>query len=112
MAEASVTAVPSRDEAFGLVALESIAVGTPVVASRVGGLAEIVRDGIDGFLVPPDDPKALAEKLAVLLSNRELRDQIGRNARQRFLDTFEQSKVVQEQANWFERIVAEAVQRG
>jgi len=112
MAEASVTAVPSRDEAFGLVALESMAVGTPVVASRVGGLAEIVRDGIDGFLVPPDDPKALAEKLAVLLSDREIRDQIGRNARQRFLDTFEQSKVVQEQANWFERIVAEAVQRG
>ena len=112
MASSYAVLVPSRADNLPNVCIESLAVGTPVVASRVGGIVDIVRDGLDGYLVPPDDPKALAEKLAVLLSNRELRDQIGRNARQRFLDTFEQSKVVQEQANWFERIVAEAVQRG
>lgn len=57
---------PSRREGLGLVALEAFARGRPVVASRVGGLAESVVDGVDGFLVPPDDPKALAAALARL----------------------------------------------
>ncbi len=57
---------PSRREGLGLVALEAFTRGRPVVASAVGGLAESVRDGIDGFLVPPDDPKALAAALARL----------------------------------------------
>jgi glycosyltransferase involved in cell wall biosynthesis len=57
---------PSRREGLGLVALEAFARGRPVVASRVGGLAESVADGVDGFLVPPEDPKALAAALARL----------------------------------------------
>jgi glycosyltransferase involved in cell wall biosynthesis len=57
---------PSRREGLGLVALEAFARGRPVVASRVGGLAESVVDGVDGFLVPPDDPQALAAALARL----------------------------------------------
>ncbi|MGQ9699024.1 MAG: glycosyltransferase family 4 protein [Armatimonadota bacterium] len=108
MARAEVTVVPSRDEAFGLVALESMAVGTPVVASRVGGLAEIVRDGIDGFLVPPGDPEALADRLVLLLSNRGLRERMGRNARERFLEDFEQTRMVRKQADWFEQVVRDA----
>jgi len=57
---------PSRREGLGLVALEAFARGRPVVASRVGGLAETVVDGVDGFLVPPEDPTALAAALARL----------------------------------------------
>ncbi len=57
---------PSRREGLGLVALEAFARGRPVVASRVGGLAESVVDGVDGFLVPPEDPAALAAALARL----------------------------------------------
>jgi len=57
---------PSRREGLGLVALEAFARGRPVVASRVGGLAESVVDGVDGFLVPPADPVALAAALARL----------------------------------------------
>jgi glycosyltransferase involved in cell wall biosynthesis len=57
---------PSRREGLGLVALEAFARGRPVVASRVGGLAESVQDGVDGFLVPPEDPQALAGALARL----------------------------------------------
>ncbi len=108
MAQAAVTVVPSRGEAFGLVALESMAVGTPVVASRVGGLAEIVRDEVDGFLVPPDDPDTLADRLAILLKDAALRERMGHNARQRFLEEFEQTRLVRKQADWFEEIVRNA----
>lgn len=106
LADSAATIVTSRSEAFGLVNIESLAVGTPVIASSVGGIVEIIRDGVDGFLFPPDDPKTLAEKLKELLSNADLRETMSRNAREHFLNTFEQSKLVREQADWFERIVA------
>lgn len=63
MAGAAAVVVPSRREGLGLVALEALAAGCPVVASRVGGLHEIVADGADGALVAPDDPPALAAAL-------------------------------------------------
>lgn len=104
MSSAWLTVVPSRTEAFGLVNLESMSVGTPVIASNVGGIPDIVRDGTDGFLVPPCDPEALAGRLADLIGNSMLREQMGRYARERFLNTFEQSKVVDEQADWLESL--------
>jgi glycosyltransferase involved in cell wall biosynthesis len=105
MASAIVTIVPSRDEAFGLVAIESLAVGTPVIGSRVGGIAEIVRDTIDGFLVPPDDPALLAQKIGMMLSDVELARTMGTNARRRFLEHFEQQAIVAQQAVWLEDLL-------
>ncbi|MDB6027989.1 MAG: hypothetical protein JWM68_4212 [Verrucomicrobiales bacterium] len=106
MANAVATVVPSRSEAFGLVNIESLAVGTPVIASGVGGILEIVRDGMDGFLVPVDDPETLAAKVALLLSSPKLRHEMHCHARQRFLAHFEQKKAVLEQADWFESQVS------
>jgi glycosyltransferase involved in cell wall biosynthesis len=63
MDAAQVLVVPSRREGLGLVALEAIARGRPVIASRAGGLPEVVCDGVDGVLVPPGDPRALADAL-------------------------------------------------
>ena len=63
MDAAQVLVVPSRREGLGLVALEAIARGRPVIASRAGGLPEAVCDGVDGVLVPPDDARALADAL-------------------------------------------------
>jgi D-inositol-3-phosphate glycosyltransferase len=77
---AEVCVVPSHYESFGMVALEAMACGTPVVASRVGGLTFTVRDGSTGFLVPNDDPKALAEKLSLLLTDEALRQEMGQRA--------------------------------
>lgn len=105
MASAVFTVVPSRSEAFGLVNIESMAVGTPVIASAVGGIPEIIRDGVDGFLVPPDDPQALAEKIKMLYTNQALREKMGQNARQRFLDVFEQTRNIESQILWLESIV-------
>jgi glycosyltransferase involved in cell wall biosynthesis len=89
---AAVLALPSVDrtcygrevpvsELLGLVALEAMASGTPVVASRIGGLAEVVVDGETGFLVEPGDVAALADRLALLLSDRRLAARLGANAR-------------------------------
>lgn len=69
LASADVACVPSRAEPFGLVALEAMAVGAPLVASRVGGLAEVVEDGRTGRLVAPDDPDALALALESVLDD-------------------------------------------
>lgn len=77
---ADVTVMPSHYESFGLVAVESMACGTPVIASRVGGLASIIRDGETGFLVPWRHPRLFAEKLRLLLTQEELRRQMGHNA--------------------------------
>ncbi len=70
--------LPSRKEGLGVAALEAMASGLPVAASRVGGLAESVVEGETGILVPPGDPAALAAALERLLLDRELRARMGR----------------------------------
>lgn len=72
-----VFAMPSLSEAFGIAAAEAAACGVPVVASAVGGLPEVIQDGLTGFLVPSQDPAALAAKIGLLLSDRSLRERMG-----------------------------------
>jgi glycosyltransferase involved in cell wall biosynthesis len=82
---ADVVAVPSYFEIFGMSAAESLACGTPVVCSNTGGLREIVKDGVSGFLVQPGNPEQLASKLLVFAdtNNKEMyRDNALRGAKQ------------------------------
>jgi D-inositol-3-phosphate glycosyltransferase len=74
---ADVVVMPSHYESFGMVALEAMACGTPVIASQVGGLSFTVQDGVTGFLVPGRDPPALAEKITLLLKDKALRNKLG-----------------------------------
>jgi D-inositol-3-phosphate glycosyltransferase len=77
---AEAVVMPSHYESFGMVALEAMACGTPVVASEVGGLAFLVKDGETGFHFPAEDPKALSEKLIQLIEDRELRQKMSDQA--------------------------------
>lgn len=77
---AEVAVMPSHYESFGMVALEAMACGTPVIASEVGGLAYLVRDGETGFTIPAEEPEMLCEKLSWLLNDRELHDSMSKRA--------------------------------
>lgn len=79
---AEAVVVPSHYESFGMVALEAMACGTPVVASQVGGLAYLVQDGVTGYTVPSNDVPALATRLSDLIRDKALRDRLGDQAAQ------------------------------
>lgn len=89
---AAVVVVPSRGEGFGMVALEAMERGRAVVASDVGGLPEIVEDGVSGLVVPPDDPDVLAAALLELLRDPARAAALGAAGRDRALAAFSQDR--------------------
>ncbi len=84
MRHLDVLVAPSHQEPFGTVLGEAMAVGTPVVATRVGGLAEVVDDGVTGVLVPPRDPVALTTAILRVLRSRDAMGTAARASVQRF----------------------------
>lgn len=78
---AEVLVMPSHYESFGMVALEAMACGTPVIASQVGGLTYLVKDGETGYHIPYDSVESFSEKLGALLNDSTLRTTMGENAR-------------------------------
>jgi glycosyltransferase involved in cell wall biosynthesis len=87
--QARVVIMPSREETFGLVALETAIMARAIVASRVEGLAEVVADGVSGLLVAADDVAGFAHAIARLVDAPELCARLGRQARRRALDLFD-----------------------
>jgi glycosyltransferase involved in cell wall biosynthesis len=78
MASADLFVLPSLSEGFPNVIIEAMAMGLPIIASRVGGLPWIIKDGVNGFLVEPSNPHEIAEKITFLLINDDLRTYISR----------------------------------
>jgi glycosyltransferase involved in cell wall biosynthesis len=97
--------LPSVAESFGLVLLEAMSLAKPVVATRVGGPLEIVRDGDTGLLVPPSDPAALAQALIKLLSDRDLSDRLVRNGRARFCEEYTTERMARSTAQVYRKAV-------
>jgi glycosyltransferase involved in cell wall biosynthesis len=93
LARASALVVPSIYEGMPLVILEAMATGTPVVASRVSGIPEVVLDGETGWLVPPEDPPALAAALAEARGSRAEAVRRGENGRRRFESSYRPERV-------------------
>jgi glycosyltransferase involved in cell wall biosynthesis len=85
--------LPSLREPFGVVLLEAMAAGRAVVASRVGGITDIVLQDKTGILVPPKDPEALANAVIHLLKNKSLRKEMGREGERRVLEHYTWEKV-------------------
>jgi glycosyltransferase involved in cell wall biosynthesis len=100
---ADVVVVPSRWEGFGLTAAEAMRAGVTVVASRVGGLPEVVEDGVTGLLVPPDDAAALVKVLSDLDDSR-LRT-MGEAARARFQRHFTMDRVNQQLCDLYQKLL-------
>jgi D-inositol-3-phosphate glycosyltransferase len=103
---AEIVVVPSHYESFGLVALEAMASGTPVVASETGGLVFLIKDGETGYHVPAGDPAALAERLMELLSDSELAEKMGKQAAE-YAKGFSWPIVADEIVELYETVLAE-----
>jgi glycosyltransferase involved in cell wall biosynthesis len=80
--------LPSRSEGFGRVNLEAMAMGKPVISTNVGGIPEVVVDGVTGILVPPGEPNALSRALMKLLADPSQRESMGREGRRRVEEHF------------------------
>ncbi|MBF2075013.1 MAG: glycosyltransferase [Synechococcales cyanobacterium C42_A2020_086] len=93
-------------EPFGITPIEAMACGTPVIGSNVGGIKFTVKDGETGYLVPPNDPERLAERLSHLLHNPPLRSLLGRQAIRRCQDHFTWQKVTSAVAALYEEVLS------
>lgn len=91
-----IAVLPSLFEGLGRVILEAMALGKPVVASNVGGIPEVVDNGVNGFLVPPEDKEALAKAISKLLKDQELRQEMGEKAKRSITDKFAAERMVKE----------------
>jgi glycosyltransferase involved in cell wall biosynthesis len=90
--ESAFVAVPSMGEGFGMVALEAMERARPVIAAEIGGLGELVEDGVTGFLVPPGEAEPLAAAIVALAADPKLRARMAAAGRRRALDRFLQER--------------------
>lgn len=104
---AAVFACPSVYEPFGIINLEAMACEIPVVASRVGGIPEVVVDGETGLLVPPADPTALAEAINLVLNSQELSRRFGEAGRARVEKHFSWQAIAMQTKEVYESVVSE-----
>ena len=96
--------VPTRNEGFSNAIIEAMAMGRVVVATDVGGNAEAVENGETGFLIPPDDPGALADRIMYLYENRETLRTMGEKARQRAQETFSVDAMINRHEEFYEDV--------
>ena len=99
-------------EPFGFTPLEAMACGTPVIGSDVGGIKFTVMDEATGFLVPPKEPAALAEKLETLLADKSLGERMGRTARSRVELLFTWPRIAEQVARLYETVIEAHARRG
>jgi len=97
--------LPSLAEGLGRSMLEAMAAGKPIVASAVGGIPEAIEDGKSGLLVPPDDSRALAQAIALLLDNPEKAQDLGRASRTRAELLFDQDKMIDSISALYEELL-------
>jgi N-acetyl-alpha-D-glucosaminyl L-malate synthase BshA len=108
LSASDVLLLPSDQESFGLAALEAMACEVPVVASRVGGLPEVVTDGETGFLSEVGDVEKMAQDAARLLSDSSLRTEMGKRAREDAVSRYRTEIVIPKYIEFYERILGKS----
>jgi glycosyltransferase involved in cell wall biosynthesis len=104
--QADIFVCPSLSETFGIVNLETMASGLPIVATSVGAVPETLVENQTGFLVPPGNAEALAQKLSTLVGDNQLREHMGRMARKRAESLFSMDRISAEMASIYQELVA------
>ncbi len=104
--QADVLLLPSELESFGLVALEAMACGVPPVATRVGGVPELITHEVDGYLEAPGDIAAQADRVAALLADETLHERLSRAARDTALTRFSSAQVIPLYEQYYEQVRA------
>jgi glycosyltransferase involved in cell wall biosynthesis len=94
LAEAAVYVLPSYIEGMPMGVLEAMAVGVPVITTTVGGIPDVINSGVDGILIEPGDVDALANAIALLLEDVDMRVKIGMAAKQKIMDCFSAEKIL------------------
>jgi glycosyltransferase involved in cell wall biosynthesis len=107
LADSDIFILSSDWEGFGIVIAEAMAAGKPVVSTAVDGVPELVEDGVTGILVPPRDPKALAQGILQLIKDPGLRQSLGDAAQQRVIERFDISKTAKEYEALYLRLLQE-----
>ena len=103
---ADVFCLPSTTshESFGIVNLEAMACGVPIVASKIGGIPDVVKDGENGLLAPPKDSDALADAIIYLLENEDVREKMGKKGREKVGD-YSWERIVEETEKVYEELI-------
>jgi N-acetyl-alpha-D-glucosaminyl L-malate synthase BshA len=97
--------LPSQQESFGLAALEAMACGVPVIASRVGGLPEVIDDGVDGYLKDPEDLQGMAEQALTVLGDAKLHERLAAAARRKVEEKFSADRVVPQYEAFYREVL-------
>ncbi len=97
--------LPSENESFGLVALEAMASEVPIIASHVGGIPEVVRDGEDGYLSRPRDVEPMALKALSILTDEEKRRAMGRSARRHAQENFSSTEIIPRYESYYRKVI-------
>lgn len=95
----------ARAEVWGLTITEALACGIPVVATEVGGIPEQINDNVSGFLIPPGDSKSMADRIIRLLTDKDLRQQMGKQAAEIARDRFDLNRQVDDYLAWYQEIL-------
>lgn len=103
---AHVCCYPSHMETFGIAAIEAMSIGKPTIFSKTGPGPEVIEHGVSGLLCDPYDASDLADKIATILSNDELADRLGTNARERVEKLFNKRTWVQRNVDFYERCIS------
>lgn len=107
--ELDIFALSSTTEGISLTLLEAMASGLPIVATDVGGNPEVVVDGTTGFIVPPQNPEALAQKLSLLINDRLLRKRMGEAGRIRVIDKFDIRRTARNYESLYHNVLGKAI---